>query len=573
MTGFKANLSIVLLAILFAGGVAAVYLTRDATASLPLIKSVNPAAPYQVDESLAQTARQLSTVADFTEEQTLAREAIRLADLETDQEFASVLRQTSTSAQHLHGPLKQLAATIAALKMEIAASPEKIVKLAKAAETDEAADDQLELAKAQLALNQDELADAQQDLARQGGDPQDAVQRAFQDFQAVRRQPPPPPAMPAPTSTMNQEARAWFSLHDRVAKLRVAGKQAAVKASSLEGMHDALEKTVTAKPNAKTSAEVDELLRLSDERKSLTEFDKRIGVSRQLAAVYDRWIPLTQARASAVAHLLSISLAIILAILLVLEIISRFIRAVISRQTDRRRLHQLRALNTIAVQVTGAVVILIVIFGIPTQTSTMIGLATAGLTVALKDFIVAFFGWFALMGRNGIHVGDWVEIEGVGGEVIEIGVMKTVLLEMGNWTSTGHPTGRRVAFMNKFAIENHFFNFSTTGQWLWDELRMTLPATGDPYPMAFQIRDIVEHETTGDAELAQQDWERVTQQYGTRPFSAKPAVDLKPSASGLEVTVRYITRAPQRYEVKSRLFEAIVAIIHKGGAAPQLTAS
>ena len=77
---------------------------------------------------------------------------------------------------------------------------------------------------------------------------------------------------------------------------------------------------------------------------------------------------------------------------------------------------------------------LFIIFGMPTQTTTVLGLAGAGLTVAMKDFIVAFFGWFVLMGRNGIHVGDWVEINGVAGEVLEIGLLKTILLETGNWT-------------------------------------------------------------------------------------------------------------------------------------------
>ena len=48
-----------------------------------------------------------------------------------------------------------------------------------------------------------------------------------------------------------------------------------------------------------------------------------------------------------------------------------------------------------------------------------------------------------------------------------------------------------------------------------------------------------------------------------RPFSAKPAVDLRPGIGGLNVIVRYITRAPQRSEVKSRLFEAIVGLLHK----------
>ena len=194
------------------------------------------------------------------------------------------------------------------------------------------------------------------------------------------------------------------------------------------------------------------------------------------------------------------------------------------------------------------------------------GGGVAGLTLALKDFILAFFGWFALAGRNGIRIGDWVEINGVGGEVIEIGLMKTVLLEMGNWTSTGHPTGRRVSFMNSFAMEGHYFNFSTAGQWLWDELQVTLPATSDPYQLAQQIREIVERATETEAQEAEKDWERVTHQYGMRPFSAKPAIDLRPSINGLEANVRYITRAPQRYEVKSRLFEAIVDLLHKSPA-------
>jgi hypothetical protein len=73
----------------------------------------------------------------------------------------------------------------------------------------------------------------------------------------------------------------------------------------------------------------------------------------------------------------------------------------------------------------------------------------------------------------------------------------------------------------------------------------------------------VQRETETDAGLAEQDWQRATNKYGTRPFSAKPAVDLRPaSGQGLEVRVRYITRAPQRYEVKSKLFEAIVEVLH-----------
>jgi hypothetical protein len=114
-------------------------------------------------------------------------------------------------------------------------------------------------------------------------------------------------------------------------------------------------------------------------------------------------------------------------------------------------------------------------------------------------------------------------------------------------------------------MEGHYFNFSTVGQWLWDELQVTVPAGGDPYQVAEQIRQTVERETAAAAVEAAQDWERVTHQYGVTAFSAQPAVDLRPGINGLDVVVRYITRGPLRYEVKSRLFQAIVALLHTGG--------
>src|SRR5262249_4699681 len=150
----------------------------------------------------------------------------------------------------------------------------------------------------------------------------------------------------------------------------------------------------------------------------------------------------------------------ILLILLLVYLADRLVDRFFSELTaERKRLHTLRVVLKFSVQALGLLLIVFVIVGMPSQLSTILGLAGAGLTVALKDFIIAFFGWFVLMGRNGIRVGDWVEINGVVGEVVEIGLMRTVLFETGNWTDTGHPTGRKVAFMNGFAIEGHFFNF------------------------------------------------------------------------------------------------------------------
>jgi small-conductance mechanosensitive channel len=357
-----------------------------------------------------------------------------------------------------------------------------------------------------------------------------------------------------------------------------AGQQATTKAASLVREHNSLEALASKKPaptpaaNAEPAADEDQdeesaedmlvrLRQLSDQRKTLTELDLRIQDCQQLAETYRTWAASVDTRRLSVLHRLMRSLAWVFGVLLLAVLAESGVRRALAVHPDRGRGHQQRFLVRLGFRLAGAVAILLIIFGPPSQTPTIIGLTTAGLTVVLKDFIVAFIGWFLLMGKNGVKVGDWVEINGVGGEVIEVGLFKTVLLEMGNWSNTGHPTGRRVSFMNGYAIEGHYFNFSTAGQWLWDELQVTVPSAGDPYDIARRIQEMVERETEADAQVAEQDWERITKQYGTQTFSARPAVELRPGQNGLDVHVRYITRGPQRYEVKSRLFKEIVGML------------
>ena len=206
-------------------------------------------------------------------------------------------------------------------------------------------------------------------------------------------------------------------------------------------------------------------------------------MNRNSRDIYANWIALVAARERTALHNLIEAVLWILLVLLAVYLADRLIERLFTGVTaENKRVDTLRAVVKFAAQAVGAIAILFIIFGMPTQTTTVLGLAGAGLTVAMKDFIVAFFGWFILMGRNGIRVGDWVEINGVAGEVVEVGLLKTVLLETGSWTDAGHPTGRRVSFVNSFAIEGHFFNFTTSGQWMWDELQITIPADQDPYP-------------------------------------------------------------------------------------------
>jgi small-conductance mechanosensitive channel len=221
----------------------------------------------------------------------------------------------------------------------------------------------------------------------------------------------------------------------------------------------------------------------------------------------------------------------------------------------------LRAVARLTLQILAVLLTLLVIFGPPTQLGTFLGLAGAGLTVALKDFIVGFVGWFVLMGRNGIRLGDWVEINGVTGEVVELGMFHTVLLETGNWTDSGHPTGRRVTFTNSFAIEGHYFNFSTSGQWLWDELQIVLPGGKDPFPIIEAIQKKVLEATAETAGLAEQEWQHAARSRDMSALSAAPAINVKPVIGGVELAVRYITRANERYQLRAKLYHLAVDLL------------
>ena len=111
--------------------------------------------------------------------------------------------------------------------------------------------------------------------------------------------------------------------------------------------------------------------------------------------------------------------------------------------------------------------------------SSVIGLAGAGLAIALQDPIVSLVGWFLIIGKAGITVGDRVEINNVKGDVIDIGLLRTVVLEVGNWVSAEQSTGRVVFFPNSFIFKNHFFNYSTGNSFIWDEIHITVTYESD----------------------------------------------------------------------------------------------
>jgi small-conductance mechanosensitive channel len=564
--------------------------TRDAMQNLSFLKNKNGSGGSAlVDLGPWQTAQALAPLAVTAEETEYARDAERLADHEVDQAFASALRLSGLQQRHrtLTGAALQMSQKVEQLKLLIQQDQALVDSLsaktgpsgnAKNSAPADANGDDLDVAKAQLELDSDELADAQLDLQRESGDKSAQIQSELAAHEASMRQYDSQShddgqiaaIVEKKHGTLAERLVAWFSQNSRRQSIQQAIQEAQDDAHALTAEHDALEAKANAALAAAPANATDRAARLADikdraaERQVLSIYDDRIQTIQQLAVVYGKWSAQVQLQHRIVLHLILQSFALIIFIVLCMVLFDAFVRRLMTRPSfDNRQSQTLRSILELGIQVLGLVLILLVVFGTPEQTPTILGLTTAALTFALQDFILAFLGWFVLVGKHGMHVGDWVEINGVGGEVTEIGLFRTTLLETGTLVGKGHPTGRHTTFMNGFAIRGQYFNFSTTGQWMWDEITVSLPATDDIHTAVDNIDKMVLKETEENTRIAEEEWKRGTRGDGLSRFSATPVVNLRPTAAGIDLNVRYVTRASERFDVRNRLYQDLVDLLHE----------
>ena len=578
----------------------------------------NPAAspgrrPPIVDEQPLFTARAMAALASDWDEQRFSRQTLKLADHSVDLAFNYEMRQATEHPAPATPESKKLFAHANQAEAAVKTDQDRIDQFQKPLATvkdDHGRDmlqQQIDLTKAQLELDQDELEDVKSELIRSGADRLSRIQRQFNRHEATQKEYESSSSQAAPSVPSNAQTgsaaaivqvSAWNSLRGKTVRLQQALDEARQGSSQLNQKKAALQAQVVMEVSNKeaiaqqarsgietksadgasssnsTASAISSLHLISVDQKDLSDLDKRIQDQDDLATAYANWIDVVKVRQRAAEHEILESAMLILLVVFGVYLGNRLVdHFFVALAVERTRLHTLRGVIHFAVQALGLSLILFILFGLPNQLSTILGLAGAGLTVACKDFIMGFIGWFLLMGRNGLRVGDWVEIDGVVGEVVEIGLLRTVLLETGNWTDSGHPTGRKVAFVNSFAIEGHFFNFSTSGQWLWDEVEILIPSSQDPYPIIDGIQKMITQQTLANVQAAEQEWQRATNRYRAQPVSAAPAVSLRPTSAGIEVHVRYITRAGERHAMKTRLYQSLVELLHGRQGDPPAAAS
>ncbi|MEZ4961254.1 MAG: mechanosensitive ion channel [Saprospiraceae bacterium] len=207
--------------------------------------------------------------------------------------------------------------------------------------------------------------------------------------------------------------------------------------------------------------------------------------------------------------------------------------------------------------------VLIVLLAIVTFTGNIqyfgisIGLFTAGVAFALQEVILSVAGWISIAANNLYKPGDRIELNGVKGDVIDVGITKTTLMEIGVWVASDNYTGRIVQLSNGFVFKMPVYNYSRDFPFLWDEINLPV-RYGSDVEMTTAILKKAAGEVVGEyVEFAKTHWKGMVRKYLIEDAQVAPAISLRLTDNWMEFNLRYVVDFKQRRATKNELFRLI----------------
>jgi len=249
------------------------------------------------------------------------------------------------------------------------------------------------------------------------------------------------------------------------------------------------------------------------------------------------------------AHLADVGtkLAAFVVLAVLLYLVARVARRQVSAGIeDVNRRHTLRK------WIKGGYAVLVVLTGIALFADWLAGLGTllavivAGVAVALQDVLKSVVGWLYISGRSGIQVGSRVEVGGVTGDVIDIGVLKTTLLEVGNLVMAPQASGRVVTVPNSAMLTANVFSNSPTNPLVWQEIRFTVTFGSDWERAEAILREAGEEHHAQISDEVDHGYLRMERRYAFRAGRVTPIVYVSTAAHGVELTLRFLTLVRRR---------------------------
>jgi small-conductance mechanosensitive channel len=190
--------------------------------------------------------------------------------------------------------------------------------------------------------------------------------------------------------------------------------------------------------------------------------------------------------------------------------------------------------------------------------TVVFGIAGAGIAFALREVIVSVAGWLAILFSDIYKTGDRVLLGGIKGDVIDVSVIRTTIMEIGGWVEGDLYTGRIVRVANSFVFKEPVYNYSADFPFLWDEIKIPV-RYGSNYDLARKLLYEAADEVVGEyADEAKIHWDIMVRKFLIENATIKPMVIIGANDNWVEFTLRFVVDYKKRVVVKDQLFTKIL---------------
>lgn len=201
------------------------------------------------------------------------------------------------------------------------------------------------------------------------------------------------------------------------------------------------------------------------------------------------------------------------------------------------------------------------------------GVAGAGIAFALQEVIASVAGWLAVMFGGFYRTGDRVQLGGIKGDVIDIGVIRTTVMEIGQWVDGDLYNGRIVRIANSFVFKEPVFNYSADFPFLWDEIKVPV-MFGSDYEAARSLFQTVVREVAGElTESSHTKWNSMLNKYMIEDARTSPWVTLAFNDNWVEFTLRYVVSYKTRRSTKDALYSRLLPAIEASNGKVKLASA
>ena len=251
--------------------------------------------------------------------------------------------------------------------------------------------------------------------------------------------------------------------------------------------------------------------------------------------------------------------------ILVLIALTRMIQRTISRRIkDSNTLYKIRKIITILGYFCGILLLGIIFHEKLGGLTIALGVAGAGIAFALQELIISMAGWFAITFSHFYKTGDRVQLGGIKGDVIDIGILRTTIMEVGEWVKGDNYNGRVVRITNSFVFKEPVFNYSGDFPFLWDEISIPIKY-GSNYKAARNLLEKIALEEVGEyAKHASLAWKELVSRFLIEDASVDPMVTMTTDENWMTFTLRYVVDYKKRRTTKDILFTRIIEEIEAG---------